>query len=86
MSNKFFNWLRFMAETGITAIGTAYLGLSLVWSWAYGEEISKTCVILSTLLGIFVGVQRATYNKNNSFSTDDLDEIAADAEDEINGI
>ena len=86
MSNKLFNFLRFMAETGITALGTAYLGLSLIWSWAYGEEISKSCIIISTLLGIFVGVKRTSYNKNNSFSTDDLDEIAADAEENINGI
>ena len=66
MSDKLFNFLRFMAETGITAIGSAYLGLSAIWSWAYGEEVSKTCVIVATLLGVFVGIKRVTYNRSKA--------------------
>lgn len=63
MKDKVFNFLRFMAETGITALGVAYLGLSTVWHLPYGEEIKTTCIIISTLLGVFVGVSRSNYNK-----------------------
>ena len=63
MKNKVFDFLRFMAETGITAIGVAYLGLATVWNLPYGEQIKTTCIILSTLLGVFVGVSRSNYNK-----------------------
>ena len=85
MTSKIFNFLRFMAETGITAIGAAYLGLALIWHWGYGEEISKSCVVISTLLGIFVGVKRVAYNKNNNPSCNN-DAINPEAEEQINGI
>lgn len=61
-----------MAETGITAIGAAYLGLSLIWQGLpYGEQIRDTCLVVSTLLGVFVGTSRAQYNKslNAQFGT-----------------
>jgi len=63
MKDKLFDFLRFMAETGLTAIGVAYLGLSTIWHLPYGEEIKNTLIIVSTLLGVFVGVSRANYNK-----------------------
>ena len=62
LPDKFFKALRFMAEVGFAAIGTAYLGLSEVWSLPYGNEVSKTCLIIATLIGAFVGVSRLTYN------------------------
>jgi len=66
MKDKLFDFLRFMAETGLTAIGVAYLGLSTIWHLPYGEEIKNTLIIVSTLLGVFVGVSRANYNKQKS--------------------
>ena len=62
MKNSLFNFLRFMAETGITAIGVAYLGLALIWNLPFGEQIRDTCIIVSTLLGVFVGISRSNYN------------------------
>ena len=56
--------LRFMAEIGFAAIGTAYLGLAEVWGIPYGNEISKTCLIVATLVGAFVGVSRVVYNNS----------------------
>lgn len=85
MKNKVFDFLRFMAETGITAIGVAYLGLATVWNLPYGEQIKSTALILSTLLGVFVGVSRNNYNKQNQFGSTTREEIAHDAEGEING-
>lgn len=87
MKNRLFNFLRFMAETGLTAIGVAYLGLATVWELPYGEQIKTTCIILSTLLGVFVGVSRVSYNKRNgNNSTGDPDEIAEDAKELINHV
>ena len=69
MKDNVFNFLRFMAETGITAIGVAYLGLATVWHLPFGEEIKSTALIISTLLGVFVGVSRSNYNKQQSGTT-----------------
>ena len=74
MKNKVFDILRFLAETGITALGVAYLGLSTIWHLPYGEEIKSTCIIISTLLGVFVGVSRKQYNANLDNSTAMIEE------------
>ena len=64
MSNKLFDWLRFFAETGITAIGAFYLAISEIWNLPYGKAVSATALALSTLLGVFVEYQRANYAKS----------------------
>lgn len=63
MSDKTFNFIRFLAEIGITAIGTFYKVIAEIWSLPYGEAVLATCVALSTLIGVFTEWQRAQYNK-----------------------
>ena len=63
MKDTVFDILRFLAETGITAIGTFYLAIASIWGLPYGDEISQTLIAVSTLLGIFVSVKRSQYNK-----------------------
>ena len=68
MSDKTFNFIRFLAEIGITAVGAFYKGLAEVWSLPYGESVLTTCVLLSTLIGVFVEYQRTQYNKQFDFT------------------
>lgn len=82
MKNKVFDILRFLAETGITAIGACYLGLALIWHLPFGEQIRDTCLVLSTLLGVFVGVSRVNYNKQFSPQDEQLEGMSEEAEDE----
>ena len=86
MKNKVFDILRFLAETGITALGVAYLGLSTIWHLPYGEEIKSTCIIISTLLGVFVGVSRVNYNKQFEAQEEELPEGEAEEEAEDDGV
>lgn len=82
MKNKVFDILRFLAETGITAIGACYLGLALIWHLPFGEQIRDTCLVVSTLLGVFVGVSRRQYNANLDNSTAMIEEPEEEMEDE----
>lgn len=63
MSDKTFNFIRFLAEIGITAVGTFYKVIAEIWSLPYGEAVLATCVALSTLIGVFTEWQRSQYNK-----------------------
>ena len=63
MSDKTFNFIRFLAEIGITAVGTFYKVVAEIWSLPYGEAVLATCVALSTLIGVFTEYQRSQYNK-----------------------
>ena len=69
MSDKSFNFLRFLAEIGITAVGTFYKVIAEIWSphLPYGEAVLATSVALSTLIGVFVEWQRQKHNKENFY-------------------
>ena len=63
LPDNFFKAIRFMAEVGFAALGTAYLGLAETWNLPFGNEISQTCLIVATCVGAFVGISRITYNR-----------------------
>ena len=63
LSNKTYDFIRFLAEIGITAIGAFYKGIAEVWALPYGEAVLTTSVLLSTLIGVFVEWQRQKHNK-----------------------
>ena len=63
LSNNTFDFLRFLAEIGITAVGTFYKVVAEIWSLPYGEAVLATSVALSTLVGVFVEYQRQKHNK-----------------------
>lgn len=63
LSNKAFDFLRFLAEIGITAVGTFYKVVAEIWGLPYGEAVLATCVALSTLVGVFTEWQRSQWNK-----------------------
>lgn len=86
MKNKVFDILRFLAETGITAIGACYLGLALIWHLPFGEQIRDTCLVVSTLLGVFVGVSRKQYNEQFKAQEEELPEGETEEETEDDGV
>ena len=63
LSDKTFNFIRFLAEIGITALGTFYKVVAEIWGLGYGEAVLATCVALSTLIGVFVEYKRSQWNK-----------------------
>ena len=67
LSNKAFDILRFMCELLVPGIGALYLGVSKIWGLPYGTEVAETCICIATFIGIFVGVNRASYKKDQAF-------------------
>lgn len=63
LSNKTYDFIRFLAEIGITAVGSFYKVIAGIWALPYGEAVLATCVALSTLIGVFVEWQRQKHNK-----------------------
>lgn len=75
MSNDTFDFIRFLAETGITAIGAFYAAIAEIWSLPYGKAVMASCLALSTLVGVFTEYQRKQHNKTQFFEgmNDDKD-------------
>ena len=64
MSNSTYNFIRFLAEIAISAIGTLYFAITEIWGLPYGQQVVATCAALSTFLGIFTEWQRYKYNNS----------------------
>ena len=62
MSNKTYDFIRFLSEIAISAIGALYYAIASIWGLPYGDQIVATCAALSTFLGIFTEWQRTKYN------------------------
>ena len=63
MNNKTYDILKWIAQIGLPALGTAYFGLASIWNLPYGEEIVGTITVLDTLLGAMLGIATNKYNK-----------------------
>lgn len=65
MSNKVYDILKWVALVALDAVGYFYQEIANVWALPFGDEVLKTCVALSILLGTLIGVSSAKYNKGN---------------------
>lgn len=73
-NSKLYDALKWIALVALDALGIAYESLSTVWGFPYGDEVMKTCTIISVLIGTLIGVSSYKYNKteiDNDFAEDD---------------
>lgn len=68
MSDKTFNFIRFLAEVAISAVGTLYYAIADIWGLSYGESVVATCAAVSAFLGIFTEWQRYKYAQKKDYS------------------
>ena len=61
-NSKLYDALKWIALVALDALGVAYESLANVWNLPYGDEIMKTCTILSILLAAFIVVSSQKYN------------------------
>lgn len=65
MSNKVYDVLKWLALVAFDAVGYFYQEIAQVWSLPFGDEVLKTCVAVSILIGALIGVSSVKYNKDN---------------------
>lgn len=63
LKDKTYKVLKWVALIALDAFGVAYQSLADVWSLPYGNEVMKTCSILSVLIGALIGVSSHNYYK-----------------------
>ena len=76
LSNKVYDWLKWIVLIAIPAFTTAYVGLSMIWGFPYADKVAKTSAVVCTLLGSLLGISSIQYNK---------DKPEGDSEGETNG-
>lgn len=63
MSNKVYDFLKWIAMYLLPALGTLYFALAGIWGFPYGEEIVGTITAVDTFLGVVLGISNAQYKK-----------------------
>lgn len=62
-NSKLYDVLKWVALVALDALGIAYESLAEVWNLPLGDEVMKTCTIVSVLIGTLIGVSSYKYNK-----------------------
>lgn len=63
MSNKTYDIIKHITMIGLPAVGTFYVTIAGIWGLPYGEQVAGTIAAVVALIGSFLGVSSAQYNK-----------------------
>lgn len=81
-NSKLYDALKYLALVALDAIGIAYEELAQVWNLPFGDEVMKTCAIISVLIGTLIGVSSYKYKKAQfDIDTTEEDELLTERED-----
>ena len=61
MSNKVYDFLKWVALVALDAIGLFYQTLSAIWNLPYGDDVLATCVAVSVCLGTLLQISSSKY-------------------------
>lgn len=70
-NSKMYDVLKWVSLVALDAFGVAYQSLAEVWNLPYGDEVFKTSVIISVLIGTLIGVSANKYT-NSDFEGDGI--------------
>ena len=64
LSNSNYDWLKWVAQIFLPALGTLYFALSQIWGLPYGEQVVGTVTAVDAFLGALLGISTKIYYKN----------------------
>ena len=64
-NNKTYDYLRYIVQTLLPAIGVLYAALSGIYGWPYAEAVLGTIAAIETFIGTLIGVSRKKYDTLN---------------------
>lgn len=62
LSPKAYNAVRWLVELALPATASLYYGLSNTWGLPGGDSVVGTIALVTTFLGVIVGLNRRRYN------------------------
>lgn len=64
LSRKSYDFFKNAVQKYLPALASLYFGLSQIWGFPAGEEVVGTIALLTTFLGVVVGVSHARFNES----------------------
>jgi hypothetical protein len=63
ITGKLYDWLKYLAQIVLPAVGTLYFTLAGIWGLGSGDEVVGTIMAVDLFLGVLLGISQASYNK-----------------------
>lgn len=63
LNNKTYDFLKWIAQILLPALGTLYMALAKVWGFPYSTEIVGTITAVDLFLGAVLGISTSNYRK-----------------------
>lgn len=65
LKNDTYDFLKYLCQIALPAIGALYFALSQIWGYPYGEEVVGTISAVTACLGVLLGISTYTYNRRD---------------------
>lgn len=66
LSNKAYNVMKWFTQILLPAIGSLYFGMANIWSLPSAENVVGSLALITTFLGIVLGLTTRAYNKSEA--------------------
>jgi hypothetical protein len=66
ITGKLYDYLKYLAQIVLPALGTLYFGLAGIWDLPSAQEVVGTIVVVDTFLGVLLGISQNNYNKSDA--------------------
>ncbi len=66
MSNKVYDWMKWIAQVLLPALGTLYAALGAALGWGNVDMVVSVIMAVDAFLGALLGLSTAQYNKEMS--------------------
>lgn len=66
LTNRLYDYLKFVAQILLPAAGTFYFALAGLWGFPEPEKVVATIVALDTFLGVVLSLSSLRYNNSNA--------------------
>lgn len=63
ITGKLYDWLKYLAQIVLPALGTLYFTLGAIWGWGSVDEVVRTIMAVDLFLGVVLGISQMNYNK-----------------------
>lgn len=66
MDNKTYDFLKWIAQIVLPAVGTLWFALAGIWNWPYAQAVLGTITAVDAFLGAVLGISTMNYNKEQN--------------------
>jgi hypothetical protein len=63
ITGKLYDWLKWIAQIVLPALGTLYFSLAQIWDFGAGVQVVGTVMAVDLFLGVLLGISQVNYAK-----------------------